>query len=379
MDGLDLKVYFCGDWGTRSYFDPDFRATVQWDIPLLEGYRSEFLPVSRRPKRFRYWEVDNSGVARVLDEFDPDVVQVCGYAHRTNWRVAAWARRRGTPLLLYSDSNAAAPTPWWKRLPKRLIVGRFYAHVDGALYVGENNLAYHLRYGLPRGRLFRGVLPVDVRQLLSNCPDPEAARRAVRARYGIPAEAFVVMSCGKLVPWKRPQDLVIAAGAAWRKGLPIWALLVGEGPERKHVERLVRREGLDNVVLAGFVNQSRIGEYYAAADVAAVTSSKEPWGLVVTESAAFGRPVVVSDRVGCIGASDPARPGVNAIIYPCENWPRLQEAIETLYRDKALYARMAESARLISHEQGVAVAAELLCAGVRDLHRLGPRRGNGVR
>ena len=374
MKDLDLRVYFYCDWGLASYVDPEFQIPVEWDIPLLEGYAHEFLPISRRPTRLNFWQVDNPTVGEALDHFNPDVIKVFGYAYRTNWRVAAWASRRRRPLLLYSDSNARVRTTGWKRLAKEMIVRRFYARVDGALFVGDNNLAYHERYGLPRERLFPGVLPIDLGQLHKAVPDRESARRAVRERLRIPPEAFVVMLCGKYIPRKRPLDLVMAAHGAAQKGRPVWSLLVGEGPEREKIEGYCRTEQVNNAVLTGFVNQSSIPEYYAAADAIAVTSQYDPHPLVVSEGASFGLPVIVSDEVGCIGPNDTARPGVNAVVYPCGDPERLREAIESLYLDRPLHSRMSTASRQISEEQDVTVAARELASAVQQLRAMGPRR-----
>src|SRR5262245_42501388 len=124
-EGVDLRVFFCCDWGLKSYVDPQFQITIQWDIPLLARYDHESRPLARSPRRLRFWEVDNPTVGEALDRFDPEVVQVFGYAHRTNWRVSRWTQRRGRPLLLYSDSNGKAIPALWKRTVKRVVVGRF--------------------------------------------------------------------------------------------------------------------------------------------------------------------------------------------------------------------------------------------------------------
>jgi glycosyltransferase involved in cell wall biosynthesis len=52
------------------------------------------------------------------------------------------------------------------------------------------------------------------------------------------------------------------------------------------------------LVLAGDVPWERIAEVYVAADVFALLSSWEPWGVVVNEAAACGLPLVLSDQVG---------------------------------------------------------------------------------
>ncbi len=370
---IDLKVYFCCDWGLRSYVDPEFKIPVEWDIPLVDGYAHEFLPIARRPKRLSFWEVDNPSVGAALDRFQPDVVKTFGYAYRTNWRAAQWARQRRRPLLLYSDSSGQNIVPWWKRFVKDILLRKFYSYVDGALFVGDNNRRYHRRYGLPPDRLFLGVLPVDRRMMLKAVPDPASTRGEVRSRLGIPGDAFVVLFCGKYISRKRPADLVRAVHQLGRKGLPVWALMVGEGEQRLAIESFCRTEKVNNVSLTGFVNQSTTPRYYAAADILAITSELDPHPLVVSEGACFGLPVIVSDRVGCIGPNDSAQPERNAVAYPCGDVQRLAEAIERLWRDRDLRDRMAAESSCIAQSQDVVAAAQQLAFAVRSLHKLGPR------
>ncbi len=41
---IDLEVFFSSDHSVRGYVDEGFGVKVEWDVPLLEGYRSSFLP-----------------------------------------------------------------------------------------------------------------------------------------------------------------------------------------------------------------------------------------------------------------------------------------------------------------------------------------------
>src|SRR5262249_42642064 len=115
--GIDLRVFFYTDWGINSYEDPGFAIPIKWDVPLTEGYAHEFLPIASRPRKLNFWEVDNPGVAAALAKFDPNVIQLFGYAYRSNWRAASWANLHKKPLLLFSDSNAKAEVAWWKSRP----------------------------------------------------------------------------------------------------------------------------------------------------------------------------------------------------------------------------------------------------------------------
>jgi glycosyltransferase involved in cell wall biosynthesis len=374
LNEIELKVFFCCDWGLDSYVDPQFQVPIEWDVPLLEGYEHEFLRIRKRPTALTFWEVDNPDVGQALDRFDPAVVQVFGYAHRTNWRAAAWTSSRRRPLLLFSDSNAGNRPAWWKMAAKRLVVRRFYDHVDGALFVSTNNLEYHVSYGLTHDRLFPCPFPIERSRLLGDAHDIVETRLRVRRQLEIPEDAFVVMYCGKYVRHKRPLDLVTAAWEAAKKGLPVWSLLVGEGPERRAIEDYCKTEGVTNSVLTGFVNQAGIASYYAASDALALTSEREPYGLVVSEGAAFGLPAIVSDRVGCVGPQDVARPGANALVFECGKREQLRGHIETLYRKRDLYAQMSAEAARIAQRMEPSNAAEALAEAAAALRQLGPRR-----
>src|ERR1700759_5823351 len=44
---IDLTVFFGSDFSVCDYKDEGFGVGVKWDVPLLDGYRHEFLPVIR--------------------------------------------------------------------------------------------------------------------------------------------------------------------------------------------------------------------------------------------------------------------------------------------------------------------------------------------
>jgi glycosyltransferase involved in cell wall biosynthesis len=75
-----------------------------------------------------------------------------------------------------------------------------------------------------------------------------------------------------------------------------------------------RAAGHPGVRFAPFQNQSLMPRTLAAADVVALPSASETWGLVVNEAQCLGRPVLVSDKVGC--AEDLVEPGANGWVFP---------------------------------------------------------------
>ena len=372
LPSFDLRVFFFSRWGISGAVDPGFGKPLIWDVPLLEGYEHEFLPMKEELSEMDFGRIDNPSVAEALDRFNPDVVNVYGYAQRTNWRAARWAKSRRKPLLIYSDSNIRLQS-LFRRILKYPVVGRFYRYVDGAIYIGERNRAYHAFYGLPPDRLFQGSLPVDTERLLTSAGDREITRRNVRERHGIPMDAFVVLFVGKLLPRKRPIDLVLAMDILRHRHPKLCLLFVGDGPLRQEVEALCKSRGATNVVFSGFINQSEIASYYAASDAIALLSAAEPFGIVLSEAAVFGLPMLVSDIVGAIGAGDVARPGESALVHRCGDVQQLAANLESLMVNPDLYHRLAAASAEVARNSDVRLAARQLQEAVEALTVLGKR------
>lgn len=367
-------MFFCSKFGAEPYYDHGFGAEVKWDIPLLEGYDSEFLESAQKIKSQTFWSMDNHNVGRALERFHPDIVEINGYAYRTMWRVVGWCNRNKVPVMIYSDSNGSARRVLWKRVAKAVVVKQFYRHLDGALSSGDNNRTYHLHYGIPHERIFRGVQPIDFQRLVDSVGDATITRREIRQQHGIPEDAFLMVYAGKLIQLKCPLHLLEAIQRCAQLGLNVWGLLVGEGSERGAVEEFISERKMHNIALAGFVNQGSIARYYAASDVVTLMSRYEPKGQTVPEAGSVGCPAILSDRVGCIGPSDCARPGENALVYPWSDIDALTDRVIQLYQDRKLYRSMSEAAVRIAYSQDISVAALQMKEASEQLKKMGCRQ-----
>jgi glycosyltransferase involved in cell wall biosynthesis len=161
-------------------------------------------------------------------------------------------------------------------------------------------------------------------------------RATARARLGIPVGACVVLAIGRLVPIKRLDRLVRAFAAVAPRHPAARLYLVGDGSERPAIERLVGSFGLgDRVVLAGWSSSSP--DWYAAADVVALTSEREGTPLALIEAAAASRPVVATEAGG---VADVVADGVTGFVVPRDAGDRLAERLDALLGDGDLRARL---------------------------------------
>jgi D-inositol-3-phosphate glycosyltransferase len=139
-----------------------------------------------------------------------------------------------------------------------------------------------------------GVVPCGVNLELFQPLEKAAARR----RLGLPQDAAVVLYVGRLAALKGLDRLLTAVALLpERHGLHL--LIVGgdgpHAPEAQSLRRLARDLGVDEqTALAGRVAHEALPAYYSAADVLAVPSHYESFGLVALESLACGTPVVAT-------------------------------------------------------------------------------------
>jgi glycosyltransferase involved in cell wall biosynthesis len=123
------------------------------------------------------------------------------------------------------------------------------------------------------------------------------ARGEFRRRHGIPDEQQIVMFLGRLHLKKGP-DLLIRAFAVAESA----ALLVLAGPDahgtRRQLEKIARECGVaDRVLFTGMLEPRYRTEALVDAEVFALPSQNENFGIAVAEALAARLPVVVSDQV----------------------------------------------------------------------------------
>ncbi len=98
----------------------------------------------------------------------------------------------------------------------------------------------------------------------------------------------------------------------------------------------------DNVDFVGSVDQQRLALWYDAADVCAVPSLTESFGLVALEAMACGTPVVAT-RVG--GLQTVVEHGGSGLLVPANDHEALSRAIEQVLTDHRLRTHLAHGAR----------------------------------
>jgi glycosyltransferase involved in cell wall biosynthesis len=174
-------------------------------------------------------------------------------------------------------------------------------------------------------------------EVISNFSPAPRVAPAARAELGIPAEAFLIVGVGRLVPRKGFASLVRAAAAMPGAHL----LLVGSGGEEPALRELAKSLGAaGRIRLLGWSDQP--APFLAAADVVALPSLHEPLGNGILEAWALSKPVVAAASEG---PSWVVADGVDGLLHPPDDAAALEACMARLRDDPGLRARLADAGR----------------------------------
>jgi glycosyltransferase involved in cell wall biosynthesis len=358
--GVDFTALFCTDHGVRPTLDREFGRVIQWNTPLLEGYRHRFLPnVSPRPAVTSLGQL-NPELLHLIRRGEFDAVVLHGYAVLTTFLAPLWPRTR-TRLLLRVESHLLEPRPWWKRAIKQPLLRGLFRRIDHFLPIGAMNREYLRSFGVQDRTMTLAPYTVDNDFFARGSELCRVDRAAVRRRFELPVDRPVFLFAAKLIEKKRPLDLVRALARAGLQGRATVAY-VGDGALGEALTRETDALGLrSSVVRLGFRNQTEMPEIYGCADALVLPSDIEPWGLAVNEAMASGTPAIVTDVVGC--GPDLVRDP--ECIYRPGDVDALARALTRAVDDPAWLARLRASAVDRIARWGIPQTADGILAGAR--------------
>lgn len=303
-------------------------AGLPWAHPILEKERS--------------W----ASLRRVLSSLralEPGFHVV--HTHLPHDHLLAWWVRRSLPqppLLVRSvhhPSHLRADP--YHRLLFRGAAGVGLAHSE------MENAAHRLA---PRAAI--RVLPLALEKRFA----PSSARATVRAQLGIPEDAFVAGTVGKL-DGSRGQDLLLLALSAVPQA---WGIVVGKGPFLPRLEKLAKKLGIENRVVFPGYHEEGLEHFYNAMDVFVFPEPGSDWAhRAVAEAAACGVPSLAVDVPGI---RDLVIPGLTGELWPRGDAAALATLLRKWQHNPELRQKAGKEARQrVAGFTPEALSRELLC------------------
>jgi len=284
----------------RARFDPHvlLLSPTRDDDPLRRELEAGAVPVHHVHVRSRLHVRGVRALARWLDaEARPDVRHTHSARAAAVARLVLWRRRHASdrPRVVVHfhgtvSSRALRPK---HRLLDRMLVPCTDLVLAPSSHAAARGCRAHAFHGVSTRVVANGV---DLARLAT----PPRTAVEVRASWGVPADARVVLLLGRWGPAKGQDVVLDALPAILAHPEPVRLVFVapeGGGAYRTRLERKIAATALRRfVTLAGRATDT--ASCYAAADVVVMPSRDEPFGLVAVEAMAAGRPLVVARAGG---------------------------------------------------------------------------------
>jgi glycosyltransferase involved in cell wall biosynthesis len=354
---VDTTVVYRTRVGLDAFHDPGFGRTMSWDIPLLDGYKSEFLS-SKLSLNGIEWNV-----IAALWRLRPDVLLIHGYNHPTNIIALLFAKLIGAKVLMRGDTRTSKhhAQSGFKHVMKKAL----FKLINGFLAIGRLNKVYYQQHGVPESAIYFAPFAVNNAHFSNTPAIKQTARMNWLNRVNADPDSVLLFTCAKLITRKRTQDAILAHLKLNTRFPNAHLIIAGTGSEEQALRNLVLREQCTNIHFVGFLNQSELPELYAACDVFVFPSEDEPWGLGLNEIMAAGLPAVVSDDVGA--APDLVVSGKTGYMYPMGNIDQLVEKLITLVESEEKRSAMGVNAKKLIAEWNIDKSAEGIVSSCNHL------------
>lgn len=238
------------------------------------------------------------------------------------------------------------------RLLRRPVLRRALPLLD-AIYPVTPASQVFLRevYGVPEARMT--LLPLGCDMDASRAVLASDARQRLRAHYGVPADAVVFFTGGKLTPRKQVARLIGAFMTLQHGGS--WLFIGGDAaPEdRQHLEQLkAQAAGHPHIVFTGWLEQNELLEHLHMADVAVYPASQS---VVWQQSIGMGKPLIIGEPLAVAGGDQDVtylNRHDNVLLAPdaAGDASRLAAALAALAADERRRAAMTEGALRTARE-----------------------------
>lgn len=245
-----------------------------------------------------------------------DAIIVCGYSSPTAILAMAYMRLRKIRFYMEVDGGLIREDSKLKYMAKRLLVTLPNAWISS----GKHTTDYLKHYGAKEDAVeyypFTSLFAADIPESTTTQDEKQRLRKEMKM-----PEKKIIISVSRFIPSKRLDMLIHSAADL---GGEVGVYLIGGEPTESFL-RIQKERNATNVHFVGFCKKEELTKYYRAADMFALPTQTDVWGLVINEAMAYGLPIVTTDR--CVAGLELVEDGVNGYLVPINDQEALTQKI----------------------------------------------------
>lgn len=261
-----------------------------------------------------------------------DHIVATSYGYYTEMAALFYLIARKLPYYLELDGGVVRAG---EGMLKRRVKQRLIRSAEGYFSSSAVTDAVLTHYGASMEKIRRYPFTSLTEADILKTPPTSAEKAAAKAALGI-REKTMVLGVGQFIH-RKGFDVLLKAAQLLPDDTAV--CLAGAEP----TEALMKLcNTLPNVHFAGFLSKHALTRYFCAADVFALPTREDMWGLVINEALANALPVVTTDK--CVAGTELVFDGENGFLVPIEDEQALAGRLNQLIENAALRERMAGEA-----------------------------------
>lgn len=297
-----------------------------------------FLPVPSVPfpgrPEYQFSTRFPRSIRRQVEAFAPDVIHLAT-PDIVGHRALTWARRRGIPVVATYHTHFVSYLDYYGLgfgRPLFHAIARHFYNRCTEVYVPTPVMEAELR-----GQGVTAPIRLWPRGIELDRFSPTHRSEGWRTEHGYAPDETVVSFVSRLVKEKGTSVFADVVRRLQGEGLPVRALVVGDGPEREALGALLPR-----AAFTGHLSGTDLATAYASSDVFLFPSETETFGNVTLEAMASGLPVVCADAAGSHSLVEPERTG---LLCPPRDTDAFTDAVRRLAVDAGLRRALGAAGR----------------------------------
>lgn len=279
------------------------------------------------------------GLSKAIAAFKPDIIHV-HHVMINSWAARFARSMYGTRVILTSHGSCLQAIAKDRRYV-RMTRDALRAAQAITVVSGDTRAKLFKMFGSDLSSKTR-TIPGGIR--LSVFPDSRPKIPGLRAKLGL-KDQKVALFTGRLITEKGVEYFVKAA-----KHINGSVIIAGDGPQRQHLQDMVKKMNLTNVIMLPFVHKYEefVDLYYIADAFVSPAVWDEPLGLTILEAMASRTPPIVTRRGGVVMA---VKDGQTGLFVRSRNSTEIASAVNKLFANPELQRKMGERARKLVEER----------------------------
>jgi len=346
LDNIDFKVIYEDNIGVKPVYVKEFKKEIKWDIDLLDGYPFEFMKNFSFNSMGGFFSRVNFGLFKKFFKYNPDIIIFAGYVTFSDWLVLFLSKLTSTKIIFRGEVTLRGNEgKSFKSKLKEKFLRWWIKRCDVVMYSCSGNKEYWKYYGVSEDKMLPIPCAVDNDFFRNEREKYIGKENDIKKELEITEDDLVILFSARFTTRKKPLDLLKAIKSIEHSDITV--LFVGDGPERKNMEKFVKENNL-KAKFVGFKNLAEIPKYYSIADIDIVISDYDPSPKAMNEAMNFELPIIVTDIVGT--AYDLVKDGENGFIVNVGDIDTIAQKIDFLNKNRDIIKQMGKKSLEIVDE-----------------------------